>query len=958
MSWLRSSKPLQLHKHSAEILLARTWLSARPGRVLATGISLGFYGGLLLLSLLVLQENKGKARRLPAALLAPQEVHMAAMDLVCPVVSPGLEAELQSDPRVSKVVTGYRVRAFDLPGDENGELDREAFYEGNMQGWIPGKRMELLAWADGFEEGELSEGQWPRETSDGAIEVVVPNHLRWSMNVGDVRRLECDTGVYAAKVVGFQAMEPAFIATRESQRFLPWRISRSALERLSGGKPRASDLRVFLKSDSERSEFLGDWRARVKGLPSSLELWDQETIRDRAVQSMPIKSARAIAFALVIACGACVVCIALSLQATQAKERVNQFGLLRSLGASGGALAKSMMLESTMIAGIGLLMSSLLALAFLKAVPLLGLPARLDGWSVVMVGGVLWLGMVLGSVWPSYMVSLIAPSGVAVETTGLRYASVWSRRWMRGALGCAAITIVVTLLTPSGSSWRALSLGWLGIPCIFLVTILVTPWTTQWMTRVLTVPLARLTGTHPLVLKDQVAGGFGRHTGLVITLAMGLGGFVWVLCWGASMLEPFVVDAKLPRWMVSVYPIGLDRSETESTLSQPLLREMHPLVLVDTRLDQPDAPEGTSAVPTLVCGMETSFARDRLPIRFVSGDRSTAFARFAKEDVCWVSEWYATSHGIEVGDQIAVAVPKRDAFGIAMTAASEETSDRGIAAKHYEVTGVIRLKGWLMSTKQNKTRLQSEPHQLMVVLRAEVVRRDFRTAYANYLWGDSPAAESSDLLNFQEAISLKEATRRSRPVREAIAAEVGKAVNLTRPVSFSTREGGRVTTTHRSVQADDLARLRVALRGEWGGAAVKRLGWLPLTFLMLSLASVTGSLVASMRVRSREIGVLRSVGLTRAGLLRLAIAEGLLQGFSAIVVAIFLGASGAWVLLQITRIVGFDTRWSGIGAGFLIPWPWLLPGFALTILVSVLAAIFAGLRIGLITPARLYGEEI
>lgn len=409
-----------------------------------------------------------------------------------------------------------------------------------------------------------------------------------------------------------------------------------------------------------------------------------------------------------------------------------------------------------------------------------------------------------------------------------------------------------------------------------------------------------------------------------------------MLCWGASMLESFIIDPAIPRWLVSIHPYGLKRDEATKLLADPAFDDYHPLTLVDTHLNDADG----ASVPTLVMGIDlecTLNSASGSPFEFVSGERKTATAEVKRGDACLVSAWYAASHGTKVGDRFTVAAPSPD----------------GRAERTYRVAGVVELRGWRMATKLNKVRLLGDKHTAMLVLDADTVRRDFPVAHVNFLLGDTFVKGDRAPTSFRNDLSKEEAYAQSRTDREAIESAVARIVDLKRPLEHSPDGETIVVANRRVVQVDDLDRTRASLRGEWGGAAVKRMGQAPLLVLALSLLSVSGALVGSFRARSRELGVLRSYGLTRFGLARLAVAEGLLMGVAAIPITALLGGVGAAMMLEVASVVGYRLDFAGIQPELIVPWSWLWPGLVVTAAVCCLAALWAAYRVGRTPPASM-----
>jgi putative ABC transport system permease protein len=926
---------------SAVRLLLVANLRSHVGRFVAASIAIAFATALLLAALIGRHVIRDQAPLTAQTLLGPDEVHLAATDTVHPFVDRSLLESLRADPRVSHVSTAVTVRAVDLPGLESGELDTENFYSLNgagMGGWIPGRRDAFMAWQDERPRGAVLKGRWPSTSDVDAIELAVPAVI-WGQSVGSWRRLESDTGVNAARVVGISSGDMAMVASPQGVRLTARQISPGAAEKLAGGPQLPSDARIYLRREGDKKTFLNDWRAQLIDYAGRLELWDSMTLEEAGLRSPAAESARLAVHSAVLLASACVVCIALSVQGNAVRERAAQSSLLRCLGADPKTLAQLVLVEATALAVVSVLGAVgvvWVAMAGLAAyLPMLRVPSTPDPISIFIAGGVTLVGVLIGAAWPAIAASRKLPGDFAAEQSDPVKAARLVNRAAVAGLIVAALTIAIIYVTPAQSFVRSELLTWLGVPGLALTALLLTPLTIRWTSWLLVRPVAFLTRTEPLVLADQVAADGARSSGSVIAIAVGLGGFIWMLCWGASMLESFIIDAAIPRWLVSIHPYGLERDETTKLLSDSAFEDYHPLTLVDTHLNDPDG-----AIPTLVVGLDIErslSSTNGLPFEFISGGREAATVELKGGDACLVSAWYAASHGTKVGDRLTLAAPSPD----------------GHAERTYRVAGVVELRGWRMATKLNKVRLHGDKHTAMLVLDADAVRRDFPVAHVNFLLGDTFAEGDLVPTRFRNDLSKDDAYARSRTDREAIESAVAETIDLSRHIEHRPDGETVIAASRRVVQVDDLDRTRASLRGEWGGAAVKRMGQAPLLVLALSLLSVSGALVGSFRARSRELGVLRSYGLTRFGLARLAIAEALLLGAAAVPVAALLGGVGAAMMLEVASVVGYRLDFAGIQPELNVPWSWLWPGLVVTAIVCCLAALWAAYRVGRMPPASM-----
>jgi len=124
----------------------------------------------------------------------------------------------------------------------------------------------------------------------------------------------------------------------------------------------------------------------------------------------------------------------------------------------------------------------------------------------------------------------------------------------------------------------------------------------------------------------------------------------------------------------------------------------------------------------------------------------------------------------------------------------------------------------------------------------------------------------------------------------------------------------------------------------------------PLIVLAITTLAVVNTIMASVRARRWELGVLRAVGLTRGGLARLVFAEAILVGLVACVLSFAFGLTAAWCANGICTYIFY---FGGLQPPLVIPWTKLLLGFSVTLAICVLAALGPAISTGRAEPAKL-----
>ena len=153
------------------------------------------------------------------------------------------------------------------------------------------------------------------------------------------------------------------------------------------------------------------------------------------------------------------------------------------------------------------------------------------------------------------------------------------------------------------------------------------------------------------------------------------------------------------------------------------------------------------------------------------------------------------------------------------------------------------------------------------------------------------------------------------------------------------------------IQVTSIDDVRDNLR-QRGGSAVRAMGWLPLITLVVVSLGIGNAIAASVRSRRWEFGVLRAVGLQRVGLARLVLSEALLIGCVAVILSLAFGILTGWTCLGLVRYVS-NPWFEGVSNSLVIPWEALVPGYALTFLLCIAAALWPAIATGRAEPLAL-----
>ena len=128
---------------------------------------------------------------------------------------------------------------------------------------------------------------------------------------------------------------------------------------------------------------------------------------------------------------------------------------------------------------------------------------------------------------------------------------------------------------------------------------------------------------------------------------------------------------------------------------------------------------------------------------------------------------------------------------------------------------------------------------------------------------------------------------------------------------------------------------------------------LPLITLLVTSLGVINTIMASVRARRWELGVLRALGVTRWAMARMILAEGLLIGLVACILSLAFGVMAGWCGTGISQYVSF---FGGMATPLVVPWSKLATGFGAALALCLAAALWPAIATGRTEPLRLLQE--
>lgn len=614
-------------------------------------------------------------------------------------------------------------------------------------------------------------------------------------------------------------------------------------------------------------------------------------------------------------------------------ERIRQFAVMRAVGLTRFQVARVIAAESVVLALIGWAGGlaagwGLLAILSLAKPTLFASGASLGAWCVILTGLSAFGGALVASVLPAWQAMSVEP----LEAMSPRRSVRPNTRWIASAAAIGLVLIAVNpalvYVLPIADGKRYGIYMAVGCTSMALGFLLLSPMLIAAVEAIFGPAIAWLAGLEPRLLRSQLSSNLWRTLGTTVALTVGLGLYVSMVVWGYSMLEPFKPGDWVPDMMVSLEQGGLPDAEIESVRHIPgvIAEQCLPLAVEQPRLasDITGSQQGNSVTRqdnVIIVGLDPDVAfggtKPLVGLNFVAGTRDEAIARLKQGRYCIVPDHFLTATGLKLGDRFGL-VPR----------------ERPEKPVEYAIAGAVSLPGWHWTAKFAGLRRRGGRAAAMVFADYDTVRRDFDLKKTNYLW-----------MNIDKQVDMKRIGAALQPIAD-------RYVDPTQPAGT---QGGSAVGSMMFGQS-----LHVATPEEVSTKILARADdviWamcqLPLITLLVTSLGVVNTVMASVRARRWELGVLRALGITRGAMFRMVLAEGLLMGLVACLISLAFGVMAGWCGTGISQYVSF---FGGMATPLIIPWGKLALGFAATLGLCLAAALWPAISTGRAEPLRLLQE--
>lgn len=735
---------------------------------------------------------------------------------------------------------------------------------------------------------DLLRGRWIDPASSEALEVVATAAAaeRLGVDLGDeviVGKGEQAATLRIVGVVDAPAMAGSAGRAAAGQILAPgageffW--ATPLAERLLGHPAQISFVGVALAPGSDLTAFRFGWAPRLGRFAEPVQFQEAHDIEEALDQSASADNVRLQSFAATGVALLVALLVIFSTVNMGVTERVRQLAILRAVALTRAQVGGLIAIESLVLAAIGFAAGlaagqGLLAMVARRSAAILHHGTGIGGQSLRLAAIAAFGGAACAMIAPLYRAVHVRP----LDAMGPRPDDGSSRRssWWTFGIGILLIAAnpLLTFVFPPAFGKDIAARAVAGFVATAAGFVLLAPLVVAFVDRRIGPWLARLLLLDPRLLASQITTHVWRTVGAAVSMAVGLGLYIAVQVWGYTMLDAFIPGPWAPDAVLSFLPNGITPGQAAAVANLPGVDPARcvPIVVEQPRLleDLTHSAERASVTRqdnVVIVGLDPQRAlggpRPLFHFEWVAGTPETAAAAMAKGHACIVPDHFLRETGLKPGDSFALVPPDNPEHPV-----------------NYTIAGAVRLPGWHWQTKQ--TGFRTRTHRAAALMFADYpsVAEDFGLTAVKHVWLSyaSPAADPQRIVAGAQAL-----------YRDAIGREVAI---------------GRSPDEAPSVQIMPVETIRQMTRAEarrW----IWVIGQIPLVALGISCIGVLNVLLASVRARRWDFGVLRAIGFTRAALVRAILAEGLLIGVVAGLLSLGFGIVAGWCGCGIAQYASF-----------------------------------------------------
>jgi putative ABC transport system permease protein len=741
----------------------------------------------------------------------------------------------------------------------------------------------------------LTEGHW-FNSATGNVAVIDTNIAeRQNLSVGGIITLPGISGDLKLKVTGI-VRKPGIMAGIMHTMYVPL----ETLQKFVAPDAAASVTRIQIdvKPGTDLQKFADDWSTKLKVIDPSLRIRLARESRkqlDDNLESVHLLSMLGGAVSMLAA--TFIVFSALSMGVA---ERQRTLAMMRAVGAQRTQVGWLVIIEGMLLAGIGVAVGvpagwawiKILAFGFRHRAPIFfASGVHLDSAGVIMASA--------GSMGAALLASFL-PAWSAMRVTPLEAMSPLSNVATRLSKKVALAGLLLVCVDPIviyGPWSRAFIIYGhfvLGVPSIMFGFFLLAPSFVVAMEAIAGPLIAAMLHTRFELLRQQLSTGIWRAAGTCAALMVGLAILIVMQVQGRTMLGGWTLPDKFPD--IFIYrPIGpLSLSDTAKIESVPGIKkgELMPVCVASPELGTNvfQLAVGIQLFPnaTMMFGVDPDKAFKMIELDFRAGNAHDAVIELKKGRHVIVTEEFRQLKGLTVGDKLPI-----------------KTSRHGTV--DYTICGVVWSPG------------------LDVMLGVADPGKQFEQRTAASIFGTIDDLKEDFGV---DGVLLYAANLDYFTDKEQLLADIKQKLG-----TFG-------------LEAGDVRQIKAGIQKFFGNLLLLASS---VAFAAMGVSSlgVTNTIMASIRSRRWQFGVLRSIGVTRSQLLRLVVAEAILIGLVGCALGIAAGA-----------LLAFDAKHEnlvlvGYNPPLVVPYPIIGIGIGIVLVVAMLASAWPAISVARTEPLAL-----
>lgn len=451
---------------------------------------------------------------------------------------------------------------------------------------------------------------------------------------------------------------------------------------------------------------------------------------------------------------------------------------------------------------------------------------------------------------------------------------------------------------------RGLLLFFVGLPCHFYGLKLILPFLLTLSAKCFSKPLSVCAGVHTVLVSNL----FRQHRNLAsrmaFTLTVGLGAFIAVHIWGATLTKPFIPTKNFPDAIVSLMPQGVKDGIAAEVQKLPEVKDAFAFtseqyIVHDDDLAMMQAYHGEVFQQNNVLMLGTDM------VRFFGEEWANR-----QPNLCMITAMMSRHTGLKPGDRFRVIRKRKqgDVVELSLT-----------------VGGVVDMNWHLISSRGRLRGRNGTPSGTLgpVFLPIETAHKwdPSHTEGTSFMWVNlAESLEGAELYAYSDRVEAKIQT-------------------IADQSRFQKEDKGRDRSASRSA-----CNVQIHLRNEISEGTlihsddlVGALAQIPFWSLALLSIGFISMLTATVRMMKNELMIMRAVGMTQSQFFRLLMSQALLTTLCAVLLSLLSGVCVGWSFTALTRA---SMSFGGLPATLSIPWMNVIEGIIFALVCTLVIAPF------------------